>query len=304
LVAKFFPKLYNKQMYKIGDVGNPNGRPVGSRNNRTKEVIQKLIANGFKDPLIVLGEIVTQSEDAHLRAQAANMLAPYLHGKHGMIPAPIYIEAKVHLPHPTPAKLDECRANINYLTLKLSAQIDTATADNLILDQRHLHDSLFEEMKLLYSQGGGTDVTIHIEGGLPPLPGTNIIAPDINGHAADPHMLLDSDHGRVDLPPQPPTIDSTAVQAPTQSAENLAVQPCGAATKVPPAQNNAPALSPGALAGNGPPPVQPQPPPLRSQVPQNACDIQPEHRAKYLAERQPRFPNVFQWDGHLWIDPV
>jgi hypothetical protein len=177
-------------MYKLGDVGNPNGRPVGARNTRTKEVIAKLIANGFKDPLIVLGEIVTQSEDAHLRAQAANMLAPYLHGKHGLIPAPIYIEAKVDLPYPNPTKLDEVRDNIIYLTnLKLSAQIDTVSADSLILDQRHLHDSIFEEMKLLYSQGGSPDVQIHISGSLTDLPGTDIIMPQINGsingHAID-----------------------------------------------------------------------------------------------------------------------
>jgi hypothetical protein len=56
------------------------------------------------------------------------MLAPYLHGKHGTIPTPIYIDAKVHLPHPNPTKLDQVR---DYLTnLKLSAQIDTATADS------------------------------------------------------------------------------------------------------------------------------------------------------------------------------
>jgi hypothetical protein len=137
------------------------------------------------------------------------MLAPYLHGKMGMIPAPIYIEAKVDLLHPTPTKLDQVRENIIYLTnLKLSAQIDTATADNLILDQRHLHDSIFEELKLLYSQGGSANVTIHVEGGLPDLPGTSIIPPSING--GDPHALLDSDHGRVDAPPEPTTINSTA----------------------------------------------------------------------------------------------
>jgi hypothetical protein len=142
----------------------------------------------------------------------------------GMIPAPIYIEAKVDLPHANPTKLDQVREDIIYLTnLKLSAQIDTATADNLILDQRHLHDSILEETKLLYSTGGSTNVTIHVEGGLPDMPGTNIIKPNLNGN--DPLALLDSDHGLVDAPPQPTTIDSVA--NPPQSAEKLAVQPCG-----------------------------------------------------------------------------
>jgi hypothetical protein len=120
------------------------------------------------------------------------MLAPYLHGKHGIIPAPIYLDVQVHLPHPNLTKLEQVRDNIIYLSnLKLSAQIDTATADNLIADQRHLHDSIF----------GGTDVTIKIEGGLPDMLVTNIIAPSINGN--DPHTLLDSDHGRVDAPRNP-----------------------------------------------------------------------------------------------------
>jgi hypothetical protein len=162
--------------------GGTPGRKLGTRNKRTTEIINRLVSNGFNDPLLVLGEIVTNSDDPHLRAQAANMLAPYLHGKHGIIPAPIYIEAKVDLPHANPTKLDQVRENIIYLTnLKLSAQIDTATAGNLILDQRHLHDSILEEMKLLYSQGGSADVQIHISGGLTPLPGTDIIMPQING---------------------------------------------------------------------------------------------------------------------------
>jgi hypothetical protein len=193
------------------------GRAPGARNKRTTQIVNKLISNGYKDPVIVLGELVTTSQDERIRATAANMLAPYLHGKHGMIPAPIYIESKVHLFHQNPTKLDQIRENIIYLTnLKLSAQIDTATADNLILDQRHLHNSIFEELKLLYSQGGSTDIQIHISGGLPDLPGTSIIKPDPNGN--DPHALLDSDHGRVDVPFQPTTINSVAVQASTAGA--------------------------------------------------------------------------------------
>jgi hypothetical protein len=291
--------------FKPGIATNPNGRPAASRNNRTKEVIQKLISNGFKDPLITLSELSANSEDAYLRAQASNMLAPYIHSKNATRPISIYLDHPVTLPHKSPRTLEEVRANIIYLTdLKLNNLIDKEYGDNLILDQRHLHDSIFEELKLLYSQGGSTNVTIHVEGGLPEMPGTDIIKPAING--GDPHALLDTDHGRVDAPPQRPTIDS-APNSP-QSAEKLAVQPCQAATpaKVPPGPPEAPALSPGAMrghvAGNGQPP--PPPPPLKSQVPQRAADIKPEFRDKYLAERQLRFPHTYAWDGFLWIDSV
>src|SRR6516165_12232762 len=103
-----------------GIPNNPNDRPIGARNNRAKEIIQKLTANGFKDPLITLAELSEKSQSEQIRATASQMLAPYLHGKMGMIPAPIYIEAKVHLPHPNPTKLEQVRENIIYLTnLKL-----------------------------------------------------------------------------------------------------------------------------------------------------------------------------------------
>jgi hypothetical protein len=163
--------------------------------------------------------IKTDAPPAHVII-VLRMLAPYVHSKNATRPIPIYLDHAVTLPHPNPTKLDQVSGNIIYLTnLKLTNQIDKEYGDNLILDQRHLHDSIFEEMKLRYSQGGSTDLTIKIEGGLPDLPGCNIIAPDPNKR--DPTDLL-GDHGRVDAPPAPTTIDG--------SAEKLAVQPCGAGT--------------------------------------------------------------------------
>jgi hypothetical protein len=291
-----------------GISNNPNGRPIGARNKRTAEIVKQLISNGFKDPLIVLGELISTSKDESIRATAANMLAPYLHGKVASIPSPIYLDHAVTLPHPNPAKLDQVRENIIYLTnLKLTNQIDKDYGDNLILDQRHLHDSLFEEMKLLYSQGGSTDVQIHIEGGLPDMPGTSIIKPDPNGN--DPHTLLDSDHGRVDAPPEPTTIDSVAnAEGANIPPNTVAVQPCQAGTlaKGCKTQNNAPAAAVGAAQAAAPAvvPNGRQPPVLKSQVPQRASDIKPEFRDRYLHERQLRFTHTYAWDGFLWIDSV
>jgi hypothetical protein len=294
-----------------GNSANPSGRPRGSHNKRTAEIYYGLQERGDLDPADYLSSIVTNpTKPDELRMQAANMLMPYMHSKAGVLPAKLFVKYTINLPYPKPDKLDQVRENIVYLTaLKLTEQIDTATADNLILDQTKIHDSIFEEMKLLYSTGGGTDVQIHIEGGLPDMPGTNIIKPDLSGN--DPLTLLDSDHGRVDAPPEPTTINAVANPAP--SAEKLPVQPCGAATpaKVPPAKILEPTAAVGAavapLAGNGQPPVQPPPPTLKSEVPQLAADIRPEHRATYLAERQVRFthtPNLWVWDGFLWIDAV
>jgi hypothetical protein len=149
-VAKIFWTVYKlvfmaNPNWKPGVVTNPNGRPIGARNARTTEVINKLIKNGFKDPLIILSELSQTSESEQIRAHATHMLAPYLHSKVAVAPAPIFISRPVTLPHSNPTKLDQVRENIIFLTnLKLSGGIDTTIADNLIDDQRHLHDSIFE----------------------------------------------------------------------------------------------------------------------------------------------------------------
>jgi hypothetical protein len=59
-----------------GIVTNPVERPLGSRNNRTKEVIEKITANGFKDPLITLSEISANSKDEHMRATTSQISLP------------------------------------------------------------------------------------------------------------------------------------------------------------------------------------------------------------------------------------
>ena len=124
---------------------NKDGRPSGARNIRTKEIINKIVSNGFKDPLVVLSELASHSKEEGVRATAANMLAPYMHSKMATTPVPIYLDHTVTLPHPSPTKLDQVRENIIHLTnLKLTNQIDKEYGDNLILDQRHLHDSILK----------------------------------------------------------------------------------------------------------------------------------------------------------------
>ena len=88
---------------KPGEVGNPNGRPIGSRNKRTTEIVNQIIATGNRDPLLTLSDLQQNSQDEGIRASAANMLAPYLHSKLGATPAPppkIYLETQILLPCP------------------------------------------------------------------------------------------------------------------------------------------------------------------------------------------------------------
>jgi hypothetical protein len=152
---------FKEYAWKPGVSGNPGGRPAGSRNIRTQEVLDLIRAQGHKDPLVTLSELQNSSDDDGIRATAANMLAPYLHSKLAAKPQPpdpVYVEQAINLPRPTTIK--QAYENIALLT----------------------EYALIDEAKLLAAQGGSPEQVIRIEGGMPVLPGTNIIMPELNGH--------------------------------------------------------------------------------------------------------------------------
>jgi hypothetical protein len=59
----------------------------------------------------------------------------------------------------------------------------------------------------LASQGGGPDTTIHITGGLPELPGCNILTPQLNGHNG--HVIDSAPVQASIAAPDAPPNDST-----------------------------------------------------------------------------------------------
>ena len=155
-----------------------------------KEIVEKIIALGLKDPLITLAELQHSDPDPSIRATAANMLAPYLHSKcmaKPVPPDPVYFEQAVSLPRPTTIRL-ACD-NIALLTeMKSQGELDVASADSLINDQRIILNALVDEAKLLAAQGDPSiPQKIIIEGGLPQLPGCeNLIMPEqLNGHSLE-----------------------------------------------------------------------------------------------------------------------
>ena len=84
--------------FQPGVAANPNGRPKGSRNRRTQEILDLIQGRGDKDPLDALSEIVSTSENPDHRISASNILAPYLHSKRGTASAPRFLETPVEVP--------------------------------------------------------------------------------------------------------------------------------------------------------------------------------------------------------------
>src|SRR6516165_11350039 len=164
----------NEQSWKPGQRPEGAGRPVGSRNRRTTEVLELIKSAGHQDPLLTLAELRAKSQDEGIRATAANMLAPYLHSKMGTTPVPApprYMEIQQQLRKPK--SIAEAYDNILYLSdLKAKGEIDIEAADSLIADQRVVLNAMVDEAKLLAAQGDpNTPQQIIITGGLPQLPG-------------------------------------------------------------------------------------------------------------------------------------
>jgi hypothetical protein len=76
------------------------GRPPGSRNRRTQQLLDLLQSRGDKDPLDFLSEVITTENQypAELKVSASNILAPYLHSKRGTAPALRYVDTPVQVP--------------------------------------------------------------------------------------------------------------------------------------------------------------------------------------------------------------
>jgi len=178
----------NKELWKPGQSGNPNGRPNGSTNLRSKENQLRWRSKGYVDPLDFFGQIISdENQSEETRLAAGSLAIPYLHNKLGTVPAPpdpTFMEIKLKNPNPT--CIDHCVENITLLTVaKSSGEVSIEHADSLIADQKVILYAMLDQQKQIAAQGGPPEQTIRIEGGLPLLPGTNITMP-VNVGAREP----------------------------------------------------------------------------------------------------------------------
>ena len=208
--------------YRPGTSGNPNGRPPGSRNKRTQEIIKEIQKLGHKDCLMRLSEIVHNEPDTSLAISASTALAPYMHGKMGTIPAPRFVADPFEVP--TFQSIDQAEDYLAEIPQRVArGELDFQSAldfSNLVrnwIEAKLAHTNT--DLKVA-AQGALGDAIIRIEGGLPQLPGTSIIMDDtavgsstrqINGHEVTTIEHQPSDapvtvpvHGAPE-PPKDPT---------------------------------------------------------------------------------------------------
>ena len=172
--------------------GNANGRQRGSRNRRTQEILDLIQGRGDKDPLDALSEIITTNQDPNIVATASNILAPYLHSKRSTAPTPRFVPEQIEVPQFTSiTQAEDYLASIPVLLGR--GEIDSQSALELSTLTKNWLDAIYARQDYdlkLQAQGGGSEQTIHITGGLPPLSGCNIIGmggeehtPQMNGHS-------------------------------------------------------------------------------------------------------------------------
>jgi hypothetical protein len=192
--------------FQPGQSGNPNGY-AGPRIRRHREILEHIKSLGHRDCLVTLSTIQNNDEtEPGLRIAAAAALAPFAHPKLQAIPVAYYIEHPVDIPQfRTISEAADYLAKIP--SLYASGQLDAASSDRLSAQITNWIEakkaSEFEERLTIVEQNLNlSQSTRPVNGGLPSLPGTDVIMPNgraipsalpapddkppINGHDPDP----------------------------------------------------------------------------------------------------------------------
>ena len=174
-----------------GHTNNPNGRPAGSRNRRTTEALDLLDERGDRDPIDIASEFANNANlTPEQRAPYVKLVADYKHSKMGATIPRAYLSEPIEPPFVPPTTFYEINQNKAYLDgLWNSGRLDLASYNRACASQQEYANNIEAQLKQIAAQGGGSEQQITITGGLPPLPGCNIIGlggeeppPRVNGH--------------------------------------------------------------------------------------------------------------------------
>jgi hypothetical protein len=137
--------------------------------------------------------LANESLPIGLRATIAAAIAPYYHPKLGVATPSRFIETTVQVPDFT--NVEEAEAFLASLAQRFGnselgsqSALDLSTLVRNWISAKHAAAEL--ELKRLAADNNGAEQVIRIEGGLPDLPGTNIIMPSHEGPAIEADTLL------------------------------------------------------------------------------------------------------------------
>jgi hypothetical protein len=197
-------------VWKEGESGNPAGRKRGSKNARTRAVIEKI--NGQTDSLVLLADTCASSEaPLAIRVQSAIGLARYQHA-----PAPRLLRNKIDLPEPR--TIADATGNIGRIaTLVAQRKLGVDEGNDLaaILGkwiEAKVSAELEERIIMIEVALAKANINlgIAVEGGLPDLP----LGPD-DGKLIMPAKLLPLSPQPSDLPTDKPPLDASSTDEPS-----------------------------------------------------------------------------------------
>jgi hypothetical protein len=196
-------------VWKPGQTGNPAGRPrkypvdgkypapppgvdpkdfygMAAYRDEYRNIAE---AHGLEDPVLYQHKLLQDNSlPVGLRATIAAAISPYYRPKLGLQSPPRMVEIQVEVPdfktvEEAEAFLNKIASLVGSGELSLSTGLDLSALVRNWISAKHQAAEL--ELKRLNATQDIGPQTIRIEGGLPELPGTEVIMPQLNGHATN-----------------------------------------------------------------------------------------------------------------------
>jgi hypothetical protein len=189
----------NPNWKKGGPSGNPNGRPKSYKfppitTKVTHEIFEEAARRGYTHPVIYMLEVMHDPTVSDQRRDTmAACAAPWMTPKYGKDERFISENFQV----PATATVEEAQKFLDELPRRVrDGELDFQSAQEFsILIARALMERRAREeldLKRYTASADTSEQHITVSGGLPPLPGTNITMPLINGHPAIDGTMLPS----------------------------------------------------------------------------------------------------------------
>jgi hypothetical protein len=178
--------------WRKGVSGNPWGRPRaridGEKVQERERIALRTMAefvidneSDFSEPVQILNAFARCTDvPSSLRIAAAAAAAPYTQPKLLPIPAPQYVYSPIEVPDFE--SIDQAESFLLSLSQRVgAAELEVQSANEIFARIREWinlrRNGVELELKRLAADATNADQVIRIEGGLPDLPGTNIIMP-------------------------------------------------------------------------------------------------------------------------------